>query len=201
MFSKPADGTSAPTKMVDLNVNGPTQFLEHKTLGPILLYFQGPPMRPSMDIFMLPLTGKREPKAIVDTSFADVEPQISPDGKWLAYTSGDMGAYEIDVMSFPEGRGKVRVSRAGGRQPYWRRDSRELFFVSDTRKFYALKVPESGPSRDIEPEFLFDMHANVSNTRNSYVPSADGQRFLIHQALDTQDAPINVITNWPAAIK
>jgi len=201
MFFKPADGTSAATKIFDLVVNGPMQFLDHKTLGPILLYFQGQPMRPSMDIFMLPLTGTREPTTIVETPFAEVEPQVSPDGKWLAYVSGDMGAYEIDVMSFPEGRGKVRVSRAGGRQPYWRSDSRELFFVSDARKLYSLKVPEGGPSREIEPEFLFDMHANVANTRNSYIPSADGSRFLVHQVLDTEDAPINVISNWPAAIK
>ena len=82
-----------------------------------------------------------------------------------------------------------------------RSDSRELFFVSDARKLYSLKVPEGGPSREIEPEFLFDMHANVANTRNSYIPSADGSRFLVHQVLDTEDAPINVISNWPAAIK
>ena len=201
LFFKPVDGTSPATKILDDSINGPMQYLEHKTFGPLLLYFQGQPMRPSMDIFMLPLTGKREPHAIVETPFADVEPQVSPDGKWLAYASGDMGAYEIDVMPFPKGSGRVRVSRAGGRQPYWRGDSRELFFVSDTRKFYALKVPEGGPSRDIEPELLFNMHANVANTRNSYVPSKDGQRFLVHQVLDTQDAPISIITNWPATIK
>ena len=45
------------------------------------------------------------------------------------------------------------------------------------------------------------MHANVANTRNSYVPSADGQRFLVNQVLDTEDAPINVISNWAAGIK
>ena len=81
------------------------------------------------------------------------------------------------------------------------RDSRELFFVSDARKFYVVRVPESGPSPDIEPTFLFDMHANVSATRNSYVPSLDGQRFLVNQVLDTEDAPINVISNWAAGIK
>ena len=83
----------------------------------------------------------------------------------------------------------------------WRADSRELFFVSDARKFYAVRIPENGPAPDIVPEFLFDMHANVSNTRNSYVPRPDGQRFLVNMVLDTNDAPINVISNWPAHIK
>ena len=45
------------------------------------------------------------------------------------------------------------------------------------------------------------MHANVANTRNSYVPSADGQRFLVNMVLDTEDAPINVISRWRAGIK
>jgi hypothetical protein len=58
----------------------------------------------------------------------------------------------------------------------WRADSKELFFVSDERKFYALVVPESGPAVDLKPQFLFDMHANVINTRNSYIPRADGER-------------------------
>ena len=83
----------------------------------------------------------------------------------------------------------------------WRADSRELFFVNDARKFYVVRIPESGPAPDIAPEFLFDMHANVANTRNSYVPSADGQRFLVNMVLDTEDAPINVISNWTAGIK
>ena len=83
----------------------------------------------------------------------------------------------------------------------WRADSRELFFVGDDRKFYVVRVPDSGPSERREPEFLFNMHANVANTRNSYVPSLDGQRFLVNQVLDTEDAPINVISNWAAGIK
>ena len=83
----------------------------------------------------------------------------------------------------------------------WRADSRELFFVGDDRRFYAVSVPESGPSQSIAPEFLFNLHANVANTRNSYVPSVDGQRFLVNQVLDTEDAPINVISNWTAGIK
>jgi Tol biopolymer transport system component len=200
-FAKAVNGSSPPVRLLDDFINGPTQFLNHPTRGPLLLYFQGPPFRPSMDILMLPLTGKREPQAVVSTQFGEAEPQVSPNGKWLAYASGDLGDYEIDVVPFLTDGPKVRVSRSGGRQPYWRADSRELFFVSDSRKFYALRIPDAGPSREIEPEFLFDMHANVVNARNSYIPSADGSRFLVITVLDTQDAPIHVVSNWIAAIQ
>jgi hypothetical protein len=48
---------------------------------------------------------------------------------------------------------------------------------------------------------LFDMHANVTNTRTSYVPSADGQRFLVNMVRDTEHAQINVIANWLSGVK
>ena len=202
VFRKEADGTSGPVKVLDALINGPGQFVKDATLGSLLLYFGLLPNQTSLDILMLPLNGPASPRAIVSTPSADVEPQVSPDGKWLAYSSSETGVYELYVTPFPPaGQKGLRISRSGGRQAMWRADSRELFFVNDDRKFYAVRIPESGPASDIAPEFLFDMHANVSNTRNSYVPRADGQRFLVNMVLDKEDAPINVISNWPAGIK
>lgn len=202
VFRKEPDGTSGPVKLLDGLINGPSQFVKDATLGSLLLYFGILPNQASMDILVLPLNGPASPRAIVATSSAEVEPQVSPDGKWLAYSSSETGAYELYVSPFPPADQKgLRISRSGGRQAMWRADSRELFFVNDARKFYAVRIPESGPAPDIAPEFLFDMHANVANTRNSYVPRADGQRFLVNMVLDTKEAPINVISNWPAHIK
>ena len=198
---KGVDGTTPP-QQVSGAPSGLTQFLNHQTLGPLLLFHGLRPNHSSLDILILSLNGSPSPQEIVATEYPDVEPQVSPDGKWLAYASGGTGELEIYLAPFPpEGKRGMRISRAGGRQPMWRSDSRELFFVSDDRKFYAVKVPETGPSPDIEPQFLFDMHANVSATRNSYVPSRDGQRFLVNVVLDTEDAPINVISNWTSPIK
>ena len=201
IFVKQVDGTTPPEQVTGA-MPGLAQFLTHQTLGPLLLSHGILPNQPSMDILILTLDGQRSPKSIVATELNDVEPQVSPDGRWLAYASGGTGELEIYVAPFPpEGKKGMRISRLGGRQPLWRSDSRELFFVSDDRKFYAVRVPESGPSPDIEPQFLFDMHANVSANRNSYVPDRDGQRFLVNRVLDTEDAPINVISNWAAGSK
>jgi hypothetical protein len=135
-----------------------------------------------MDIRILPLTRQATPRAIVSTATADVEPQVSPNGKWLAYASSETGSYEVYVEPFlPDGKTRPRISRSGGRQPMWRADSRELFFVGDDRRFYAVRVPESGPSQSIEPEFLFNLrecrqHAQWLRS------SADGQRSRQHGA-------------------
>ena len=51
------------------------------------------------------------------------------------------------------------------------------------------------------PKFLFDMHANTNATRNSYAPSADGQRFLVNMILGSTSSPITVVLNWTEALK
>jgi Tol biopolymer transport system component len=202
VFYKEADGTSPPVRISDALINGPTQYLDDPKLGPLLLSHGFLPKRTSMEVLILPLTGKAVPRTIVSTATGDFEPQVSPDGKWLAYSSRQTGSNEIYVEPFlPDGNRRTRISRFGGRQPMWRADSRELFFVGDDRRFWGVRIPDSGPSQSLEPEFLFNMHANVANARNSYVPSLDGQRFLVIQVLDTEDAPINVISNWAAGIK
>jgi hypothetical protein len=106
------------------------------------------------------------------------------------------------VQPFPATGARWQVSNAGGRQPLWRADGQELYFVSDDRKFYAVQVKASGTSFDYGvAEFLFDMKANVFNARNSYIPDRDGKRFLVNTVLDTIDTPIHVVQNWNAVAR
>ena len=129
-----------------------------------------------------------------------MEPQISPDSRWIAYASTETGRNEIYVQPFPPTGKRWPVSNRGGRQPLWRADGKELFFVADDRKFYSVDVREKAGEFDFgTPRFLFDMRANVFNSRNSYIPSRDGQRFLVNTILDSDSAPINVVTNWQRA--
>ena len=59
-----------------------------------------------------------------------------------------------------------------------------------------------GPRFDYSPaRFLFEIRANVYNVRNSYIPSADGKRFLVNMTLATAAPPIHVVRNWPAGLK
>ena len=85
----------------------------------------------------------------------------------------------------------------------WQRSSDwTLFFVSDERKFYAVDVSEKdGIFQYGVPQFLFDMRANVFNTRNSYIPNRDGTRFLVNMLLDADDSPISVVQNWRATVQ
>ena len=197
MFEKPAATVGPERTLLKSNVNGPSQVSSD---GKWILYFAVTPGG-DQDIYVLPTTADAKPQIVVQTGFPEVEPQFSPDVRWLAYASNENGRNEIYVQPFPPDGRRWQVSSNGGRQPLWRVDGKELFFVSDDRRFYAVDVSQkAGEFAFGTPQFLFDMPANVFNSRNSYVPSRDGKRFLINTLLDVDDAPINVVQNWRTAL-
>jgi serine/threonine protein kinase/Tol biopolymer transport system component len=198
LFQKALSGSGTEETLLTGMVNGPSQVSSD---GKLLLYFAVVPGQ-TQDIFVLPTSGERKPQVVVQTPFADVEPQFSPDGRWLAYAANELGHLEVYVQPFPTTGERWQLSNSGGRQPLWRPDGKELFFVTDDRRFYAVDVSATGKSFDYGvPHFLFTMRASVFNSRNSYIPSADGQRFLVNMLLDTDDEPINVVHNWTAGLK
>lgn len=165
--------------------------------GKWLLYF---PVG-AQDILALPLTGDRKPISIVQAPFVEAEVHFSPDGRWIAYTSNETGRFEVYVQPFPPTGARSLISTTGGRQPMWRRDGKELFFVNDDQKFYAVDVRAGSTFEFGTPHFLFAMRANVFNTRNSYVPSRDGQKFLVNMLLESAISSISVVTSWTAEVK
>jgi serine/threonine protein kinase/Tol biopolymer transport system component len=198
LFEKDASGTGTERQLLKEPINGPSQVTPD---GKWILYFNVTRAE-SQDVYVLPTTGDPTPKAIVQSPFADVEPQLSPDLRWLAYASTETGRNEIYVQPFPPTGKRWQVSNSGGRQPLWRADGKELFFVSDERRLYAMDVNEKSESFDYgAPRFLFELRANVFNALKSYIPSRDGQRFLVNMLLGADDAPISIVHNWQAGLE
>jgi Tol biopolymer transport system component len=167
--------------------------------GNTLVLFGDMGTETGFDVFTAPFPAGGTPVPVVQGPLTDAEAQISPDGRWLAYATTETGGYEVFVQPVGATGARWQVSTAGGRQPQWRRDGRELFFVTNDRKFYAVEV-RAGASFEVgTPRLLFDMPSNTVAVRNSYVPSRDGQRFLVNKLLNTTPSPINVIVNWPGA--
>jgi eukaryotic-like serine/threonine-protein kinase len=198
MFEKDVTGTGTERILLKENVNGPDQVSAD---GKWILYFKVTP-NANQDVYVLPLNGDRTPQMIAQTPFPDVEPQFSPNVRWLAYSSSENGRNEVYVQAFPSTGRRWQVSSSGGRQPLWRADGKELYFVSDDRRFFAVDVSERAGSFEFGvPKLLFEMRANVFNTRNSYIPSRDGQRFLVNMLLDADDAPISIVQHWQETVK
>ena len=130
--------------------------------------------------------------------------QFSPDGKWVAYSSNETGKWEIYVTSFPEAQGKWQISTAGGEQPRWRSDGKEVFFLSSDSKMMAVSVT-SGTKFDAgTPVALFQATPRQQiSSRDQFVydVSRDGQRFLIlTQLKNAETQPMSVVLNWPAKL-
>ncbi len=125
--------------------------------------------------------------------------QFSPDGKWVAYSSNESGRWEVYVTSFPEAHGKWQVSNAGGDQPRWRSDGKELFYLDADSRMMAVPV-KTGTNFDADtPTALFQANPRelvATSEQFSYDVSKDGQKFLINAQLKTGMAPMSVVLNW-----
>ena len=94
--------------------------------GKLLVYWQ---TGAAGDVWAVPVTGDKKPFPILQTQFAEVFPQVSPDGKWLAYQSNETGRTGDLHQAISGGPGKWQVSTDGGKFPRWRGDGKELYFV------------------------------------------------------------------------
>jgi serine/threonine protein kinase/Tol biopolymer transport system component len=134
----------------------------------------------------------------------DLSPQFSPDGQWMAYSSRESGRLEVYVAPFPGRAGKkIKASVEGGTQPRWRRDGKELFFLSSDsdRKLMSVDVLTEGNSLQLGvPKTLFQ--TGVKNGLNSptYDVAPDG-RFLMNVATGTTNPSITLLVNWPSLLK
>src|SRR5262249_20619054 len=138
------------------------------------------------DVWVVTLGGDRKPAPILQSQFSEQFPQVSPDGKWIAYSSNETGRPEIYIKPFPEGPGKWQVSTDGGAFPRWRRDGKELYF-SSAPNILAADIRVMGSSvQPGAPHMLFGISnpapAGHPTPFQFYAVSADGQRFLIPQA-------------------
>jgi hypothetical protein len=164
------------------------------------------------DLWLLPVVvkgeaGDRKPKLFKQTPFNERNGQISPDGRWMAYDSDASGQFEIYIEPMPAGGAPRQISVGGGRGAVWRKDGRELYFLSGNKLMAVPVEPAVKPGADLSfgtPRELFSRSGLIANPREQAVyPSADGSQFLA--LLPTGDAPaappLTVVTNWQAALK
>jgi eukaryotic-like serine/threonine-protein kinase len=162
--------------------------------------------RTKLDVWVVPMNGE-QPYPYIATEFEEAHAQFSPDGRWVAYTSNESGRAEIYVQSFPIGNGKWQISVAGGDQPMWRQDGKELFYVAPDNGLVAVAIATGGTTIDVSrPQVLFQaqmpLGGGVTDDRNNYVPTPDGQKFLVNTLADAADTePLVVVLNWGREIK
>jgi eukaryotic-like serine/threonine-protein kinase len=125
--------------------------------------------------------------------------QFSPDGKWVAYASDESGNWEIYVTTFPSGAGKWQISRAGGTEPRWSRDGKEIFFLAPKGILSVASVETGSGFSSSTPTTLFQTRARpaISSTDLfSYDVSRDGNRILVNRYVKPERPyPLTIVLN------
>jgi len=205
LYIKPSSGAEAEELLLETLNNKYAQ--DWSKDGRFVLYGETDP-KTGRDLYALPVVGANarpigsasgRPQSIIiaNTPFEELNEQLSPDGRWVAYETNESGRFEIVVQQFPVASGKWQVSTGGGVQPRWRADGKELYFIAPERKLMAVSVTTSSSSFVAEtPVALFPVAlppgAGTAN-KHQYMVSSDG-RFLVNTVLD--DPPITVLLNW-----
>lgn len=149
----------------------------------------------------LMLSGNRTPVVLMKSEFGKDEPHVSPDGRWIAYNTTESGRWEVYVATFPGFTGKRQVSSNGGAQALWRKDGKELFYLSLDGKLMAVDVKAGATIETGVPKALFQTPLAVRPVDDQYCVTADGRRFLIGEPVGDAAKPITVVLNWTAGLK
>jgi serine/threonine protein kinase/Tol biopolymer transport system component len=149
------------------------------------------------DIGVLPLAGDRRPQILLSSEYDEREPGFSPDGRWFVYSSTEPGQLEVFVRRFPPTEERWQVSTAGGLQPQWGRNGKEIFYVNLDRQMMAVPVTAGATFTSATPRPLFQTSLRLNNVSRQYAVSADAQRFLILETIDDAESDVlRVLLNW-----
>jgi hypothetical protein len=160
------------------------------------------------DIWALPVGDPGKAFPVLNDPADERSPTLSPDGRWLAYTSNESQSYQVYVQSFPIAGSKTQISipAGGGFEPQWRRDGKELFYLAADNMLMAVEVTStpttfhSGP-----PKPLFSTRIRLLEIQGGarhYGVSRDGQRFLVANATEeARSTPITVVLNWMSVLR
>ena len=200
IFWQPADGSGGMERLTTSEfIQAPVSFSRD---GQLLWFLEINPAT-GFDIWVMQASD-RKAQPFLRTPFNESVPQLSPDGRWLAYISTESGRYEIYVQPYPGPGGKWQISTEGGTEPLWNPNGRELFYRSGN-KMMAVDISNQPSFVAGKPRMLFEgPYLPTPLTNPNYDVSPDGQRFLMLKPVEqTQEAPtqINVVLNWFEELK
>ena len=196
---QPADGSRKGVRILHLNARPISEHVWSPLGGWLVVRTTTSTMgagdilasRPGADSSVAPLLATR---------VSEYTPTLSPDGRWMAYSSNESGRFEVYVVPFPTpGSAKWQVSAKGGGAPRWSRRGGELFYLDLQGNLVAVRVSTS-PSFTLHgASVLFDAteFEQAAISRRNYDVSADDQRFLmVRRVAGTARGQVVVVENW-----
>jgi serine/threonine-protein kinase len=207
LFRQASDGSGEPERLLESDrLQMPVCFASEERL----LFSANVPGQ-HRDIHALSLDGTRRAEPLIYGPANELNADVSPDGRWIAYDSDESGQFEVYVRSYPDpyDGGRWQISSGGGRQPLWSFDGTELFYLDYNGAMMAASVT-LGPT--FIPGSVVTLFENegyggsgAQGGGRTYDLSRDGGRFLMIKAArspDDESSPsLVVVLNWFEELK
>ncbi|MEQ1857133.1 MAG: protein kinase [Longimicrobiales bacterium] len=179
LWTKRADGSAEP--VLELDEEWALAEAAWSPDGAWFIHRTSSNLRGAGDILGHPHPRTAAPVPLVASSFTELAPMVSPDGRWMAYSSNETGRSEVFVVPFPNTRdARWSVSVGGGSEPLWSRDGREIFYRNGQGDVMAVAV-RADPGFSVgTPSVLFpgaDYQRNIVHRQYDVAP--DGERFIM----------------------
>jgi serine/threonine-protein kinase len=202
LFWRAADGTGVVERLTEsTNVQLPTAVSPDGTR--LLFHWFGDGV--GADVGMLTLDGQADAERLFATAFNERTPEISPDGRWIAYQSDVSGRGEIYVRPFPNvDDGRWQVSASGGMKPLWGPDGRELFYLTNDGILMGVQM-QTDPTLVVgRADMVSQTGYFTGGTGRNFDITPDGSRFLMIKVASLRDVDdpfegltrIQVVENW-----
>jgi Tol biopolymer transport system component len=139
------------------------------------------------------LTDESTIGVLLDSDADEVAPEVSPDGRWVSYVSNQSGRDEVYVTAYPKPEGVVQISVAGGANPSWSTDGREIYYFQG-REFIAVTVATDHGLRVVGRRTLFEGDFRQYRWHRQYDVHPDGQHFVMIE--DPPGGHLEIVLNW-----
>jgi Tol biopolymer transport system component len=193
---------------------GPFQFANDWSKNGRYILFQTSGGDSGSGVWIMPAASgeaiPRKPVQLIQETFPAIGGAFSPDGKWIAFVSGESGRFEVYAQAFQGGDSprvygeRHRISTGGGLLPRWRGDGKELFFVGGDNRLMSAAIKFEPAFQAAEPAALFRLRSAIGTLpadASGFDVAHDGQHFVV-VVTDSADAPpLTVVVNWQAGLK
>lgn len=152
------------------------------------------------DLWVLPMSRDGQagtPKVYLNSEFRERDGRFSPDTRWVAYGSDETGREQVYVQSFPTGQGKWQISTGGGGKPVWKRDGRELYYLSSDGYMMAVPVTIGEKFATSIPRRLFAVSNGLQSFAAQYAVDKRAETFfIISRTASAERNNLHVVLNW-----
>ena len=193
IYRKPLSGTGSAERVFESESDC---FLNDWSRDGTMLCFTTIDSTGSMKLGLFEFGADAGPSIFRETTFNQMAGSFSPDGKWLAYMSNEIGPLEVFVESITPGGGRWRVSSAGGLHPRWATSGDRLYYLTPGGELLAAEFSQEGGGLRFGQTRTITQGVEVANVVTYSEKRSDGSLLVLKKAQNRENSMLSMNTGW-----